>query len=203
MQNRPSPGRPVLRCEKHHKRRIGWNGVSKKEGHAPRVTPGRGSGRVPALCHGPVFAGRATLKKGQRLAESGAFRQSDVVGRLVHCQTLAAQNRPPRPRSGPANRASTVRRPSRKSRRGRLFLPESRGSSSVKNGSNTLSSSTSAPIAGQPSASLSYCTASAARTLSAEKSAASSPAPFNRPERPAPLLRYCPSRTNRSLRICS
>ena len=94
MQNRPSPGRPVLRCEKHHKRRIGWNGVSKKEGHAPRVTPGRGSGRVPALCHGPVFAGRATLKKGQRLAESGAFRQSDVVGRLVHCQTLAAQNRP-------------------------------------------------------------------------------------------------------------
>ena len=48
MQNRPSPGRPVLRCEKHHKRRIGWNGVSKKEGHAPRVTPGRGSGRVPA-----------------------------------------------------------------------------------------------------------------------------------------------------------
>ena len=64
------------------------------EGHAPRVTPGRGSGRVPALCHGPVFAGRATLKKGQRLAESGAFRQSDVVGRLVHCQTLAAQNRP-------------------------------------------------------------------------------------------------------------
>ena len=94
MQNRPSPGRPVLRCEKHHKRRIGWNGVSKKEGHAPRVTPGRGSGRVPALCHGPVFAGRATLKKGQRLAESGAFRQSDVVGHLVHCQTLAAQNRP-------------------------------------------------------------------------------------------------------------
>ena len=174
MQNRPSPGRPVLRCEKHHKRRIGWNGVSKKEGHAPRVTPGRGSGRVPALCHGPVFAGRATLKKGQRLAESGAFRQSDVVGRLVHCQTLAAQNRPRGraavlPIAHPLSVAPAVR-----AEEGDFFAGEQR----FKLGKERLEH-TSAPIAGQPSASLSYCAASAARTLSAEKSAASSPAPFN------------------------
>ena len=101
-------------------------------------------------------------------AESFALGDSVVIRSVVADDAVAGEDRRRQPCRSPPSFSSTRRLPSRKSRRARFSCHPASASQAENIGSNSSSSRTSAPIAGQPKAISCRSCRSSTRRMSAD-----------------------------------